>query len=114
MAMAESPPRPCSNLIVAASSRAMQSQSTFPSGVRTKIARCPMAKASVVSMVISPGARRRNLLLCDVRKASRVVQDCPDAGMNCRSSVQIGQALGGEEEGGYCVPQALQRKASIG
>ena len=64
-------------------------------------------------MIVSPVARRRNLLLCSFRSFSSVVQDCPDAGTNCRSSVQIGHVLGGASEDGYCVPQAVQMKAGI-
>ena len=72
-----------------------------------------MANAGVVSIVVSPAARRRNLLLCARRKASSVVQDWPEAETNCRSSVQIGHAPGGASEGGYCVPQAVQMKAGM-
>jgi hypothetical protein len=42
-----------------------------------------------------------------------VVQDWPEAGTNCRSSVQIMHASGGTSEGGYCVPQAVQMKAGM-
>ena len=91
----------------------MQSQSTLPAGVRARIARCPMPKAGVVSTVVSPAARRRNLLLCAPRSFSSVVQDWPEAGTNCRSSVQIGHPPGGASEGGYCVPQAVQMKAGM-
>src|SRR3984893_18890491 len=42
----------------------MHSHSTLPAGVHARIARCPMPNAGVVSMVVSPVARRRNLLLC--------------------------------------------------
>ena len=72
-----------------------------------------MPNAGVVSIVVSPGARRRNLLLCVLRSPSSVVQDWPEAGTNCRSSVQIGQVPGGASEGGYCVPQAVQMKAGM-
>src|SRR5918993_1385305 len=113
MAIAETPPRLCSMSAVASASRVMQSQSTLPLGVLARIARCPIPNDGVVSIVISPGARRRNLLLCDVRRSSRVVQDCPEAGTNCRSSLQIGHASGGDTEGGYCVPQAVQMKAGM-
>ena len=114
MAIAETPPRPCSMSAVASSSRAMQSQSTLPPGVLARIARCLMPNAGVVSIVISPGARRRKLLLCVARRPSSVVQDCPDAGTNCRSSLQTEHASGGDTEGGYCVPQAVQMKAGMG
>ena len=67
--------------------------------------------AGVVSMVVSPAARRQNLLQCAFRSLSSVVQDWPDAGTNCRSSVQIRHASGGASEGGYWVPQAVQMKA---
>ena len=70
-----------------------------------------MPNAGVVSMVVSHGARRRNLLLCAFRSLSNVVQDWPDAGTNCRSSVQIRHASGGASEGEYWVPQAVQMKA---
>src|SRR5918993_3531408 len=113
MAIAETPPRPCNMSAVTSSSRAMQSQSTLPLGVLVRIARCPIPNDGVVSIVISPGARRRNLLSCDVRRLSRVVQNCPEAGTNCRSSLQIGHASGGDAEGGYCVPQAVQMKAGM-
>jgi hypothetical protein len=53
------------------------------------------------------------LLLCAFRSLSSVVQDWPDAGTNCRSSVQIRHASGGASEGGYWVPQAVQMKAVI-
>src|SRR6202165_5244989 len=91
----------------------MQSHSTFPAGVRARIARCPMPNAGVVSMVLSPVARRRNLLLCACRSPSSVVQDWPEAGTNCRSSVQLRHAPGKASEGGYCVPQAVQMKAGM-
>src|SRR6202165_3448877 len=91
----------------------MQSHSTFPAGVRARIARCPMPNAGVVSMVLSPVARRRNLLLCACRSPSSVVQDWPEAGTNCRSSVQLRHAQGRASEGGYCVPQAVQMKAGM-
>jgi hypothetical protein len=42
-----------------------------------------------------------------------VVQDWPEAGTNCRSSMQIGHAPGRASEGGYCVPQAVQMKAGM-
>src|SRR6516225_4425565 len=70
-----------------------------------------MPNAGVVSMVVRPAARRRNLLLCALRSLSSVVQDWPDAGTNCRSSVQIRHASGGVSEGEYWVPQAVQMKA---
>ena len=73
-----------------------------------------MPNAGVVSMVVSPGARRRNLLLCVFRRPSSVVQVWPAAGTNCRSSVQPGHAPGGVSDGGYCVPQAVQMKAGMG
>src|SRR5262245_44829049 len=72
-----------------------------------------MPNAGVVSMVVSPVARRRNLLLCAFRNPSSVVQDWPDAGTNCRSSVQIRQAAGGASEGEYCVPHVVQMKAGM-
>jgi hypothetical protein len=56
------------------------------------MARCPMPNAGVVSMVVSSVARRRNLLLSAFRSPSTVVQDWPEAGTNCRSSVPIRQA----------------------
>src|SRR6516225_8445167 len=111
--MAATPPRPLKRSTVASSIRAMQSHSTLPAGVRARIARCPMPNAGVVSMIVSPVASRRNLLLCVSRSFSSVVQDCPDVGTNCRSSVQIGHVPGGASEGGYCVPQAVQMKAGI-
>ena len=98
---------------MASSIRAMQSHSTLPAGVRARIARCPMPNAGVVSIVVRPVARRRNLLLCAFRRPSNVVQDWPDAGTNCRSSVQIGHELGGASEGGYCVPQVVQMNAGM-
>ena len=107
------PPRPFSRSTVASSIRAMQSHSTLPAGVRAKIARCPMPNVGVVSMVVSPVARRRNLLLCAFRSPSSVVQDWPEAGTNYRSSVQIRHAPGGASEGEYCVPQAVQMKARM-
>src|SRR6516162_2320732 len=110
MAIAETPPRPFSTSTVASSIKARQSHSTLPAGVRARIARWPMPNAGVVSMVVRPAARRRNLLLCALRSLSSVVQDWPDAGTNCRSSVQIKHASGGALEGKYWVPQAVQMK----
>ena len=72
-----------------------------------------MPNVGVVSIVVSPVARRRNLLLWALRNPSSVVQDWPEAGTNCRSSVQIGHAPGGVWESGYCVPQAAQMKAGM-
>ena len=72
-----------------------------------------MPNAGVVSIVVSPGARRRNLLLCAFRSLFRVVQHWPEAGTNCRSSVQIGHASGGVPDGGYCVPQVEQMNAGM-
>src|SRR5690349_21672582 len=72
-----------------------------------------MPNIGVVSMVVIPVARRRNVLLCASCNPSSVVQDWPETGMNCRSSVQIGHAPGGASEGGYCVPQAVQMKAGM-
>jgi hypothetical protein len=63
--------------------------------------------------VVSPAARRRNLLLCAFRSASSVVQDWPKVGTNCRSSVQIRHAPGGASEGGNSVPQAEQMNAGM-
>jgi hypothetical protein len=60
-----------------------------------------------------PGASWRNLLLWVFRKPSSVVQDWPEAGTNCRSSMQTGQASGGLSAGGYWLPQAVQMKAVI-
>jgi hypothetical protein len=62
---------------------------------------------------VSPIARRWNLLLCTLRSPSSVVHDWPDAGTNCRSSVQIRHAPGGASEGAYCVPQAVQMKVGM-
>jgi hypothetical protein len=42
-----------------------------------------------------------------------VVQDWPDAGTYCRSSVQTGHEAGALSEGGNCVPQVEQMKAGI-
>src|SRR5437588_5084289 len=91
----------------------MHSHSTLPAGVRARIARCPMANAGVVSIVVSPAARRRNLLLCAFRSVSNVVQDCPEAGTNWRSSMQTGHVPGEASDGGYCVPQAEQMNAGM-
>ena len=44
---------------------------------------------------------------------SRVVQDWPDVGTNCRSSVQARHAPGEASEGGYCVPHAEQMNAGM-
>jgi hypothetical protein len=52
-------------------------------------------------------------LLCVFLKLSSVVQDWPDAGTYCRSSVQIGHDDGGTSEGGNWVPQVEQREAGI-
>jgi hypothetical protein len=43
-----------------------------------------------------------------------VVQDWPEAGTNCRSSVQITHTPGGDSDGGYCIPQAVQMKVGMG
>src|SRR5471030_2769186 len=91
----------------------MQSPSTLPDDVCARIARCPMPNAGVVSMVVIPLASRRNLLLYAFRSPSRVVQDWPDVGTNCRSSVQARHALGEASEGGYCVPHAEQMNAGM-
>jgi hypothetical protein len=72
-----------------------------------------MANAGVVSIVVSPAARWRNLLLCALRSLSNVVQDWPEAGTNCRSSMQTGHVPGGASDGGYCVPQAEQMNAGM-
>jgi hypothetical protein len=98
---------------VASSISATQSHNTLPAGVCARIARCPMPNAGVVSMVVSPAARRRNLLLCAFRSAPSVVQDWPEAGTNCRSSVQLGHVAGGASEGGYCIPQPEQMNAGM-
>ena len=97
--MPATPPRPFSRSTVASSISARQSHSTLPAGVRARIARWPMPNAGVASMVVSPAARRRNLLLCAFRSLSSVVQDWPDAGTNCRSSVQIRHTSGGASGG---------------
>ena len=86
----------------------------MPVGVRARIARCPMPNAGVVSMVVSPVARRRNLLLCVFRSPSSILQDCPDAWdelplVRCRSDT----CPGGASEDGYCVPQAVQMNAGM-
>src|ERR671911_2300873 len=107
------PPSPFSRSTVASSISARHSHSTLPAGVRARIARCPMANAGVVSIVVSPAARRRNLLLCAFRSAPSVVQDWPKVGTNCRSSVQIRHAPGGASEGGNSVPQAEQMNAGM-
>ena len=111
--MPATPPRPFSTSTVASSIRARQSHSTLAAGVRARIARCPMPNVGVVSMVVSPAARRRNLLLWASRSLSSVVHDWPDAGTNCRSSVQIRHASGGVWDGGYWAPQAVQMKAAM-
>src|SRR5512144_2049880 len=72
-----------------------------------------MPNAGVVSIVVSPSARRRNLLLCAFLRPSSVVQDWPDVGTNCRPSIQSGQVSGGSPEDGYCIPQAVQMKAAM-
>src|SRR3979490_745000 len=92
---------PFSRSTVASSINAMQSQSTLPDDVCARIARCPMPNAGVVSIVVIPLASRRNLLLYAFRSPSRVVQDWPDVGTNCRSSVQARHAPGEASEGGY-------------
>ena len=52
-------------------------------------------------------------MLCALRSLSNVVEDWPDAGTNCRSSVQIRQAPGGASEGGDRVPQVVQMKTGM-
>ena len=98
IAIAATPPRPFSTSTVASSIGARHSHSTLPAGVCARIARCSMPNAGVVSIVVSPLARRRNLLLCVLRSVSSVVQDWPEAGTNCRSSMQIRHALGGASD----------------
>jgi len=53
------------------------------------------------------------LLLCALCSAFSVVQDWPEAGTNCRSSVQIKHRPGGVSEGECCVPQVVQMKAGM-
>ena len=57
--------------------------------------------------------RRRNLLLYAFRSPSSVVQDWPEAGTYCRSSVQIEHKPGGASEGECCVPQVVQMKVGM-
>lgn len=73
-----------------------------------------MPNVGVVSIVVRPAAKRRNLLLWALCSFCSVVQDWPEDGTNCRSSVQLGHTGGGASEGGYCVPQAVQMKACMG
>ena len=99
--------------MVASSISAMHSHRTLPDGVRARIARCPIPKVGVVSIVIRPVARRRNLLLWVLRSSSSVVQDWPSAGTNCRSSVQAGHVSGGPSDAACWPPQAVQMKAGM-
>jgi hypothetical protein len=102
------PPRPSTIVTVASSSVAMQSQRMFPLGVRTSNARCPIAKAGVEPMPMTPGSYSRNVLVWPCRMAVNVVHVCPRGGMYCRSSSQITQRSGGCSLCACCVPQAVQ------
>src|SRR5712691_7706391 len=114
MPMPLRPPSPLISVTVASSRSAMQSHSTLPPGVHTRSARWPMAKLGCVPMPIRPGSCWRKELKCRAARLGSVVQLCPVGGTYCRSSSQIGQALGGCSLGGYCVPQAVQMKAGMG
>ena len=113
MAMALRPPSALIKATVAASSMEMQSHSTLPLGVLMSSARCPMANCGCVPMPMMPGSCWRQPLKCPAASAGSVVQVCPRGGMNCRSSSQMVHCAGAVWLGGYCVPQAVQMKASI-
>src|SRR5712691_1269403 len=113
MAIACKPPRLLTKVTVAASSMAMQSHKTFPLGVQTTSARWPMANDGCDPMPMSPGSYCRYELKCVAASTDSVVHFCPPAGTYWRSSSQIAQLCGGALLGAYCVPQAVQTKASI-
>jgi hypothetical protein len=56
MAIAVMPPSAVISVTVAASRNEMQSHSTLPFGVCTRIARWPMAKGGWVPMPMTPGS----------------------------------------------------------
>ena len=98
---------------VASSMKLMQSHSTLPAPVRNSSARCPIAKAGVVPIPISPGSCRRNALKCLGRIDCNVVQAWPSRFTYCRSSWHIRQPDGGVSLSGYCVPQVVQMNAGM-
>src|SRR5215469_10370669 len=65
-------------------------------------------------MPITPGSCSRYALNARAASAFSVVQLWPVGGTYCRSSSQIAQCAGGFSLGAYCVPQAVQMKASMG
>src|SRR5690348_865334 len=107
------PPRPWMRETVASSSIAMQSHRIFPFGVRISSARWPMAKFGWVPTPITPGSCWRQALNARAASDFSVVQLWPVAGTYCRSSSQIAHCAGGLSLGAYCVPQAVQMKASM-
>src|SRR5690349_20000814 len=113
MPIPASPPSPWISATVASSSIAMQSHRILPCGVRMSSARWPMAKFGWVPMPITPGSCWRQALNARAVSDLSVVQLWPVAGTYCRSSSQIAHCAGGLSHGAYCVPQAVQMKASM-
>src|SRR3954469_8879751 len=73
-----------------------------------------MAKCGCVPIPIMEGSCSRKLLKWLAAKACGVVQDWAPGGTYCRSLSQMVQRKGGDAEGSYCVPQAVQIWPSIG
>ena len=94
--MPASPPNPLISSTVASSTKAMQSQRTFPAGVRTRSARCPIAKLGIVWISNRSGSSCRHALTWLAPNSSGVVQACPVRGTYCRASSQTGQQAGGD------------------
>src|SRR3954469_12074830 len=72
-----------------------------------------MPNAGIVVIEMRLGSSSRHAFMLRLARVSSVVQPWPGGGTYCRSSSQIGQALGGASVGAYCVPQVVQMKAGM-
>src|SRR5215470_14813977 len=82
------------------------SKSTFPVGVRTSSARCPIAVGGWAPTPSTPGPSSSIQPWCPAAASSaRLVQRCPSQPTYWRSSRQMGQSSRGA---GYCTPQVTQ------
>src|SRR5215468_5055556 len=100
--------------MVASSKSEIQSHSTLPAGVATRMARWPIANVGRVPMPIRPSSCWRNVLAWRAASCSDVIQLCPEGGTYCRSSSQMMHCAGGASLGEYCVPQVVQMKEGMG
>jgi len=107
MAMTEMPPIASIAFTAASSIRLVQSHTTFPTGVWTSRARCPMA-SRLNAKAVSPGSSVRTAVWWPRCSSSRVIHACPFQLTYWRSSSQTAQRSGGRFVSACWTPQVAQ------